>query len=115
MGNEYILFSNAELNNLEKTFLVSQLSVLNSLKNLSQYKKARSSEFASKIKIKTLLSEAGNELHVLNKLLPRTEFKTPEEEKEEVIFPVKNQIEENKKDNLEDELERIKRRLELLK
>lgn len=113
MSSEYVLFSNFELKQLEKTFLTAQLGVLDSLKNLKQYKKVRSQEFSLKIAIKTLLNETQNELGILDKLLPQTSFKPPTPGQEEIIFPFAE--EEQRKPSLEEELEKIRKRLSLIK
>jgi len=101
------------LNFIEKSFLTSQINILNSLKKLREYKKARSSEFTSKIKIKSILEEAQSELTVLDKLLPQTSLKTGKEEEIEMLLPEMKGT--PKKDSLEDELEKIRKRLALLK
>ncbi|MEK6855542.1 MAG: hypothetical protein AABX66_00110 [Nanoarchaeota archaeon] len=115
MSSEYILFNRFELNNIEKTFLITQIGILNSLKNLRNYKKARAEEFASKIRIKTLLNETHEELKVLDKTLPQTSFKPTEEEKPELVSIINHQLPPDpKRDAIEEELERIKNRLSLL-
>lgn len=113
MVSEYILFQKSELNDVEKSFLTAQMSILNSLKKLKEYKKSRSQEFTSKIKIKSILGEAYAELTVLNKLLPQTSLKTGKEEEIEMI--IQEERAPAKKDSIEDELEKIKKRLALLR
>jgi len=111
MASEYVLFDKSELKSLEKTFLMTQMNAISSVKNIREYKKSRAQEFAFKIKIKSFLGEIQNELSVLDKLLPETSFKTEKQEEDLVILPEQK---EDKSSSLEDELDRIKRRLALL-
>jgi len=106
MSSEYIRFESREILDNHKTLLESQVNFLNSLKNISNYKKSRNEQFNLKIALKNKLDELKQELLILDKTLPHTSNKfLSEEEKFE------RSIRHEEQTSIEKELEEIKNKL----
>ena len=124
MSVEYVLFDIEELNRLKHGLLSSQLSTLSSLQHLQNYKKFRNEEINLKIKLKSLLEQSQNEIQVLKKLLPETQFKPHKSHLLDHMNSLQSQnsqlsssFQQNpprQKSSLESEIDAIKAKLALL-
>ena len=112
MSLEYVRFSTAESLYGERSLLFSELNILGFVKRLRNYKKLRSDELILKIVLKKKIDELKEQLEVFDKLLPHSKMagliKMPRP-KEELSLDDKEAL------TLEQEVERIRRKLERLK
>lgn len=123
MGVEYILFGIEEMKDIKKSLLSSQLSTLNSLQHLHNYKKLRNDEMNLKIKLKSLMEQSQNEIQVLKKLLPETQYRQNKHSGQSHFIdhindPTTPQLHEEKekksRTTLESEIDAINAKLQML-
>jgi len=81
MNSEYIKISPTEKVYGAKNLLTAQLNILNSHKDIREYRKLRNEEFALKVSLKSKLNEAFSTLEILDKLLPKIRIDEEIEEK----------------------------------
>lgn len=105
---EYVKILPSEQTYAKKDLLHSQMEILNVMKRYQRFKELRKQELALKGILKRKIAEVTEEVHVLDKALPRAPVERPEEEKTRFMVPVK------KKRDLEAEIEEIKRKIERL-
>ena len=109
MSYEYVRLSKPEVFYGEKNMLQSQIELLNITKRFREYQKLRREELIFKIALKNKFEEARNTLLAFNKMLPKTpNIKKLKEEKEYALF-------DKKKLTLEQEIEKIRSKLEKLR
>ncbi|MBI3333904.1 hypothetical protein HYZ97_00240 [Candidatus Pacearchaeota archaeon] len=108
MSSEYVRFLADESQAIQKDALTAELETLTSLKHLHEYKKFRHEGFKLKISLKSRLDELGENLQVLDKVLPISEAKIKHEEKEIVMH-------KEEKSTIEEELAEIQRKLAALR
>lgn len=109
MTSEYVKLSPAESFYAHKNLLQSQLEIIMAMKQFKEYKKLRNQELNLKIKLKSKILEMNNLLKELEKTLPKTALK-PQSAEEKLA-----QTEQEKEMlSLENELEKIKQKLEKL-
>lgn len=104
MSSEYIRIESQDRNYAERVFLSSQMNLLNTIKNLKEYKKLRKEEIILKISLTALLEETLQEISVLDKILPRTQ------PKEKISFPIQAEEKEEVSESMS-----INRELEIIK
>lgn len=116
MSYEYIRLTDAEVNYTKKHLLNTELESLTSIKKLSSYKDLRNKELTLKVSLKTALDSLSQQLVLLDKLLPHTSLdKQEKEEMQPSIHMPETPLFEDKKDNdLEKQLEEIRRKLSRL-
>lgn len=119
MGSEYLFFSPFEYKETKKSLLNSELSALNSMESLHKFKQFRLEELNSKVKLKTLLQQAMEELTLLEKMMPQTRFNQEKVHKTQTTeltegSPVKQEEELKRDSNIQSQLQDIKRKLALL-
>lgn len=112
MGAEYVRFENTEAKNHKRALLETQVHVLQSAKQLQTYKKIRAEELLLKIQLKQKVEALYEQLELLNRLLPATEFKLPTHK--ESAPSNKQDLPEQHSSTLEDELASIQRKLQTL-
>lgn len=104
---EYIGFDETERMFAKKNMLHSQINILEIVKKMREYQKIREEKLAVKMLIKKKASEAIEELKGLYKQLPSVNEKV-KEELEEIKHEHRN------REDLELEIEQIKRQIEKL-
>ncbi|MBM3230348.1 hypothetical protein FJZ22_01675 [Candidatus Pacearchaeota archaeon] len=114
MTAEYIRFAQQEAVQGQKNLLESQVHLLQGLKKFKAYRLLRAEELRLKIQLKQQYDALIEQLDILNRILPQTEFKpTPQPKQitkqEREVSPT---IQEH---SLEDELAAIQRKLQSLK
>lgn len=105
MNSEYIRFQRSEKKSIQKSFLTSQMMLLDSLKKHANYKKLRTEELLLKIALKTKIEHLNNNIKAIEKHMPKT-----------TISP-KNMsalAETRRSLSLEEEIEMIKRKIAAL-
>ena len=107
---EYVGFNYSEKKFGQKSFLMAQLEILDSLKNIGEYKKLRQEELALKIALKVKISETLQKLEELNGLMPKSSFKV--ETPEDKIMKIEREKKVIREGELGEEIARIKRQLE---
>ncbi len=115
---EYVKFSPEEVSYSKKNLLYSEMEILNSIKHLSDYKKLRNHELILKIDLKKKVDEINTSIAILQKILPKTDFKEikrrEESENYELENSLKDIIEDKKTLSVEQELDEIRRKLQSL-
>ena len=116
MGAEYVRFTQSEAMHGQTNFLESQVNLLQGLKRFKAYRLLRAEELHLKIQLKQQMETLAEQLEILDRILPQTEFKAPHEK----ALPTPKQPEEvhpkeQHEDSLEDELAAIQRRLQSLR
>ena len=117
MGAEYVRFSQNEALHGQTNFLESQVHLLQGLKKFKSYRLLRAEELRLKIQLKQQMDALVEQLEILNRILPQTEFKIPQQKP---LSQPKQQDEhqhkeENQEDTLEDELAAIQKKLQSLR
>ena len=116
---EYIRFSNEEVFYGKKNLLQSQLELLSTIKRQRNFHKLRKDELLLKIELKRKVEETKTALDILEKSLPKTQFKEQEQEEKQIaksmVFPQEELQVKQKEFTLERELEEIKSKLSKLK
>ncbi len=79
MSSEYIKITPSEIMYSKKNLLQSQLHILEILKHYHSYQEARKEEFVLKITLKNKIEEAKESLKILDKLLPKTHWRSKED------------------------------------
>ena len=108
MGAEYVRLSNSERVYGQRNFLQAQLELLDLVKSMQNYKKLRMEELVLKLALKNIAKEVEELVGKFDRYLPHVKFKSKEkkengEEKEEWVDLT-----------LEEEIERVRRKLERL-
>jgi hypothetical protein len=116
MSYEYVRLTDTEVNYTKKHLLNTELEALTSLKKLKQYKKLRNEELAIKVSLKSSLDSLSQQLIILNKLLPHTSWDKKEQEEMKSSITTMNEpetplFEDKTNNNLENQLEEIRRKL----
>ncbi len=112
MGETYVRFSREEARSFQSSILLAELSILNSIKRLSAYRKIRSSAGAEKISFKVTLDGLEESMNLLDKQLPKVQL---------MQKPVQKNMQKIKEDSsevdskLEAELQIIKEKLAKLR
>ncbi len=111
MSSEYVRFFGREALYGEKYLLTAELGVLGFIKRLRNYKKLRQEELILKIALKKKIDEVEEKLEIFDKLLPHTKMagliKKP--------TPKEYNLDDKEDLTLEQEVERIRRKLETLR
>lgn len=105
---EYVKLSYPEKKYGQKNLLHAQLQLLNSNKRIIAYKNLRNKELSLRIELKLKITEALTLLKYLDKVLPHVRIHSEEKIEEKI------KEEEIKKEDLEDELQRIRKKLSAL-
>jgi len=107
MGSEYVRLSYPERAYGQRNFLQAQLEILDLARGMQVYKKLRMDELVLKVTLKTLIHEVKTLIDKFDRYLPHVKYKAkkvePGEEKEEWVDL-----------SLEEEIERVRRKLEKL-
>lgn len=115
MRAEYIRFLSPQVKYGQKAILESQLNLLSSLKHLREYKNLRDQELILKIHLKKKVEELRSSMDLLERALPKTQFKEEKQQAQEIIkeaIMVPSMLHDEKKElSLEQELESIRRKL----
>ncbi len=115
MSLEYVKFSGREGLYGEKNLLKTELGMLGFIRRIRTYKKLRNEELALKIVLKKKVDEVKEQLEILDKILPHTKMggliKRPKPKNENIALS----IEDKAALTLEQEVETIRRKLEMLK
>lgn len=119
MGAEYVMYYLEEYKNLRKNLLTSEISNLNFLQAMENYKKFRDEELRLKIQLKTLINQAQENLDLFQNLLPETSFKEEENDTFQISQTPQSEqatapVQTNKSNQLQAELDEIRRKLALL-
>ena len=111
MSSEYVRFFGREALYGEKHLLTVELGILGFIKRLRNYKKLRQEELILKIALKKKIDEVGEQLDVFDKLLPHSKMAGL------IKKPATREDSFNDKEalTLEQEVEKIRRKLELLR
>ncbi len=110
MEEIHIKLEAGEAINAKKNLLSTEINILNLIKKIRDYKRARKEELKKKAKLRTELRKLINEMKILEKELPETKgVKKTREGRVKVKL-----IGKAKSTKLESELEDIKRKLERL-
>ena len=104
---EYVKISFPEKKYGNKNLLRAQLQLIQANKRILAYKELRNKEASLRIELKLKINEALNLLKILDKTLPHVKMHS--EDKQEKI-----KEEEIKHETLEDELQRIRKKLSAL-
>ncbi len=105
MNSEYVRFKKSEKKSIQKSFLTSQILLLDSLKRYNIYRKLRTEEMLLKIALKTKIEHVNNDMKSFEKFMPKTNLSSKD-------FP---QIEEERKNyTLEEEIDLIKKKIAAL-
>ncbi|MEI6731246.1 MAG: hypothetical protein WCK90_01045 [archaeon] len=119
MSSEYIRFVNPQVKFGQKTVLEAQLSLLNSMKHMREYKRLRDQELILKIHLRKKIEEAKTSLELLDHALPKSQFREEKNDAESLVreaVMVPSILHEERRDlSLEQELEKVKRRLALIR
>ena len=107
MGAEYVRLSYPERIYGQKNFLQGQLEILDLAKSMQEYKRLRKEDLVLKITLKTLVHEVKDLVGKFDRYLPHVKFKAKPKEKGE-------EKEEWVDLTLEEEIERVRRKLEKL-
>ena len=107
---EYVGFSHSEKKFGQKSFLMAQLEILDSLRNIGEYKKLRQEELVLKIALKMKINEMFQKLEELNRLMPKSSFKV--ETPEDKILKIEKEKKVIREGELGEEIARIRRQLE---
>ncbi|MEK6927706.1 MAG: hypothetical protein AABX11_04705 [Nanoarchaeota archaeon] len=119
MGSEYLFFNTIEYKETKKSLLNSELSVLNSVEALHNYKQLRLEELNLKIKMKTLITQAIESIDLLEKAMPQTRFNpekihSPRPKDTEDTTPIETEQEMKRSFDMKSQLDDIKRKLAML-
>lgn len=109
---EYVQLTPNEQNYAQKNLLYGQMEILTIMKRYQKYKKLRAEEHAYKLLFKRKVKEINEAMEALYKLLPHIPKPHIEEEKQVVRKPTP--IPQKKRDELEEEILEIQRKLSLL-
>ncbi|MSS74873.1 hypothetical protein EXS73_01525 [Candidatus Pacearchaeota archaeon] len=118
MGAEYVRFAQSEAVHGQKNLLESQVNLLQGLKRFKAYRLLRAEEIHLKIQLKQQMDTLAEQLNILNRVLPQTEFKPAPQPK--ALSPAQPKqaheatLETHHENSLEDELEAIQRKLRAL-
>ncbi|MDO8509032.1 MAG: hypothetical protein Q7S27_05095 [Nanoarchaeota archaeon] len=117
MSLEYVKFSASESLYGEKNLLISELGILQFVKRIKNYKKLRQEELNMKILLKKKMDELIEMLSILDKMLPHTKMAGLIKEKKHHLKDRMEGMSEDDKESytLEQEVERIRRKLEVLR
>ncbi len=116
MSQEYVRFFSRESLYGEKNLLRAELGILGFVKRLRAYKKLRRDELALKLVLKSKIMEVEEQLEILDKMLPHSKMAGLIKEKKRHMDEIKGMTAEDKQAfTLEQEVERIRRKLEMLK
>lgn len=107
MKSEYVKLSIPERMYGKKNFYHVQLSLLNLMKSLKDYKNIRTEEMTLKIALKTKISELQEQIGKFEKMLPAVPLK-------ERTTIEKQERQERKNLSLEEEIEAIKHKISRL-
>jgi hypothetical protein len=108
MKSEYMRFSTAEKTFATKSFLQSQLELLQLANGLQNFRKLRKEEFYLKISLKNRIEELLEFISVLEKTFPKTTEKIESSEERKKEKKMEKDL------TLEREIENIKNKLENL-
>ena len=126
MSIEYILFGIEEAKDIKKSLLQSQISALQSQQYLQNYRKLRQEELNHKIKLKSILGQAQEELQILKKLLPESQYnQSKHAQQSHFISDLDNAKQKNQQENkerpsshksnsMESQLDEIRNKLKML-
>jgi len=127
MSSEYIQLIEPEVDYGRKNMLQSELGLLNSVKLFNNYKDLRKQELKLKIALKKSISEIKMQLFELEKKLPKIQepitkklkskpliFKSESRKESKIHTSNENNFDKKKENPLEDEIENIKKRLDML-
>jgi len=114
---EYIRFAGNEYLYGEKNLLKIELGILQFVKKMKHYKKLRQEELASKILFKSKIDELLELLSILDKQLPHSKMIGLIKERKRHMKDKLEGMSEEDKDiyTLDQEVERIRRKLEALR
>jgi hypothetical protein len=115
MGAEYVRFTQEETTRTQTNFLESQVHILQGLKRFKTYRLLRNEELQLKIKLKTQIDALNEQLAVVDRLLPQTEFKFPHPKQTHTSKESTEKTETADTYSLEDELAAIHKKLQALK
>lgn len=108
MKSEYVGISGEEKIHVQKTFLESELSLLQISRSLEFLRKTRKEEFVLKIAFKSKVEELLSSLIQLERMLPKSSFKFESAEDRQ------RQKSESKNLGLQREIESIRQKIENL-
>ena len=114
---EYVRFAGNESLYGEKNLLNVELGILEFVKKIKHYKKLRQEELASKIILKSRIGELLELLNVFDKQLPHSKMIGLIKERKKHMNDKLEGMSEEDKDiyTLDQEVERIRRKLEMLR
>lgn len=112
MGAEYVRFAGEESVLHKRTLLEMQMHLLQTVKHMQSYRKIRSEEILLKIQLKQKSEALSEQLELMNRLLPATEFKLPPQKESSRVIKQESPTEPSS--TLEDELASIQRKLQAL-
>jgi len=104
MNSEYVNFKKHETVEIKKSFLTSQLKLLDTFKHFKEYKRLRTDELLLKISLKEKVSRLKENVKNLDKMLPKAEHSSLNESFNEM----------SKRMTLEEEIDSIKKKLATL-
>lgn len=107
MGAEYVKLSHSERIYGQRNFLQAQLELLDLARGMQVYKKLRMDELVLKVTLKTLIHEVKTLIEKFDRYLPHVKYKAKSKEKGE-------EKEQWVDLTLEEEIERVRRKLERL-
>lgn len=109
---EYVKLSRSEKNYGQKNLLQAQLSLLEVTKHCKAYQDFRKEELILKITLKNKVDQVKENLAILDKILPKTKFMDKHESKDS---REKSDIFAKKDLSLEQEIDKIRRKLSSLR
>jgi len=109
MASEYIRLAPEEKVYGQSILLKSQLTFIDIIKRIEEYKKLRRKELHLKVNLKSKISEIYTSLEEFTSYLPKSEYKVPILEKPKV-----KTLDSKEESELKDEIEEIKRKLQNL-
>ena len=116
MGAEYVRFAQSEAVHGQKNLLESQVNLLQGLKRFKAYRLLRAEELHLKIQLKQQMDSLTEQLDILNRILPQTEFKPAPQPKAPLSPKQAEEVhpKEHHENSLEEELAIIQRKLRAL-
>ena len=108
MESLHIKIEPYEVTESRRQILYIEMNLLNVIKKLSNFRKLRNEELQKKSAIKTEINEIKKRLDNLKKILPSANFGSKKKQIEEI------KKEKEKRMKIEEELEEIKKKIELL-
>ena len=106
---EYVNLTAEEQTFAKKHLLHTQMEILSIMKRYQSYKKLRKLELALKSLLRKKITEVNQEVEIIDRVIPHVKkMDRPQEEKEKILAGAQ------KRDNLELEIEEIKRKIERL-